>query len=261
LDSLQKIKGEKYNVKLFLTSSPGGNAQVDGKWVAAPFDHSNGFLRHLRRAVKEETDALLISSDPENTRMNDEVKGFMEQAFENSGIPVRKVDVCDSRDLLAADRLCCYGVVLLAGGHVPTEHAFFQQIGLREKIQRYAGVVIGISAGTMNSAEIVYASPELPGEATDPYYRRYFQGLGLTHINVLPHFQHVRKERLDGLRILEDIALPDSKVRPFYGLPDGSWLYRENGRTTLHGEAWLLEAGSCIKICENEESREVEDER
>lgn len=248
-------------MKLFLTSSPGGSACVDGEWVAAPFDHSNHFLKHLRKVVREETDCLLLSSDPENTGMNDEVKGYLEEAFAHSGIPVRQVDICDKRDMYAADRLCCYGILILAGGHVPTENEFFHRIGLRERIHRYDGVVIGISAGTMNSAEVVYAQPEEPGEAVDPYYRRYMQGLGLTHINVLPHFQHVWGGRLDGLRILEDISLPDSRVRPFYGLPDGSWLYREDGRTTLYGEAWLLEAGKYIKICENGESREVEDER
>ena len=143
---------------------------------------------------------------------------------------------------------------------MPTQNAFFRQIGLREKIRRYAGVVLGISAGSMNCAEVVYAQPEEPGEAVDPCYVRYMQGLGLTHVNVLPHFQNVKGGRLDGLRILEDISLPDSRVRPFYGLPDGSWLYRADGRTVLNGEAWLLEAGTCIRICEEGESREVEDE-
>ena len=248
-------------MKLFLTSSPGGSAYVDGTWEAAPFDSSNGFLRCLRRACPEETACLIISSDPENTAMNDEMKGFLAEAFRNSGIQVRQVDVCDKRNPELADKLCCYGIIILSGGHVPTENAYFRQIGLRERIRRYAGVVIGISAGTMNCAEIVYAQPEEPGEAVNPYYQKYMQGLGLTNINVLPHFQRVRGERLDGLRILEDISLPDSRVRPFYGLPDGSWLYRENGRTTLHGEAWLLEDGTCIKICETEEDREIEDER
>ena len=126
---------------------------------------------------------------------------------------IARVDVCDRRDMKAADRLCCYGLLILAGGHVPTQNAFSgdQTSG---KIRRYAGVVLGISAGTMNCAEIVYAQPEEPGEAVNPYYVRYMQGLGLTHVNVLPHFQNVKGARLDGLRVLEDISLPDSRVRP-----------------------------------------------
>lgn len=78
---------------------------------------------------------------------------------------------------------------------------------------------------------------------------------------MLPHFQNVEGRSLDGLRVMEDISLPDSRVRPFFGLPDGSWLYREHGHTMLYGEAWLLDAGSCVKICENGQSLEVKDER
>ena len=234
---------------------------MNGRWGPAPLDSSNHFLNMFRKACRGETDCLILSSDPENTGMGDEMQSFFREAFAHSGIPVTKVDVCDRRNMQAADRLCCYGILILAGGHVPTQNAFFRELGLREKIHRYAGVVLGISAGTMNSAEVVYAHPEEPGEAVNPGYVRYMQGLGLTHINVLPHFQNLKGARLDGLRILEDISLPDSRVRPFYGLPDGSWLYRENGRTTLYGEAWLLEDGACVKICENGEFREVKDER
>lgn len=248
-------------MKLFLTSSPGGSVCVDGEWTAAPFDASNGFLKQLKKACQEETECLLISSDPENAGMNDEMKGFLAQAFAESGICIKKIDVCDGRDPETADRLFCYGILILGGGHVPTQNAFFERIGLRERIRCYDGVVIGISAGTMNSAELVYAQPEEPGEAVDPNYQRYMQGLGLTHINVLPHFQHIWHGELDGLRTLEDISLPDSKIRPFYGLPDGSWLYREHGHTTLYGEAWLLKDGVCKKVCENGHSLEVADEQ
>lgn len=234
---------------------------MEGRWMPAPFDSSNGFLKEFRKACRGETDCLILSSDPENTRMGDEMQSFFREAFSRSGMSVTRVDVCDRRDMQAADRLCCYGILILAGGHVPTQNDFFRQIGLREKIRRYDGAVLGISAGTMNCAEVVYAQPEEPGEAVNPCYMRYMKGLGLTHVNVLPHFQNVKGARLDGLRVLEDISLPDSRVRPFYGLPDGSWLYRDGGRTVLHGEAWLLEAGTCIKICEDQEEREVEDER
>lgn len=248
-------------MRLFLTSSPGGSALTDGRWEAAPFDSANGFLNEFRRACRGETDCLILSSDPENERMGDEMQDFFRKAFERSGMQVTRVDVCDRRDRQAADRLCCYGILILAGGHVPTQNAFFREIGLRERIHRYRGVVLGISAGTMNSAEVVYAQPEEPGEAADPHYVRYMQGLGLTHVNVLPHFQNVKGRSLDGLRVMEDISLPDSRVRPFYGLPDGSWLFRQDGRTTLHGEAWLLDGGSCVKYCGDGQSREVRDER
>lgn len=249
------------NMKLFMTSSPGGSVCVDGKWAAAPFDRSNGFLDRLRSVCPSGTKCLILSSDPDRTEMNDEMKGFLTKAFAQSGILVEKTDICDRRNLNAADRLKSYGILILSGGHVPTQNAFFQKIGLKGLLKNYEGVVIGISAGTMNCAGTVYAQPEEPGEAEDPDYQRYIPGLGLTSINVLPHFQHVWDGELDGLRMMEDICLPDSRIRPFYGLPDGSWLYRENGRTTLYGEAWLLKDGICTKVCENGKSLEVSDER
>lgn len=247
-------------MKLFMTSSPGGSICADGRWMAAPFDRANGFLREFRKACRGETDCLILSSDPENTKMGDEMRSFFQEAFGKSGMSIERVDVCDKRDPGAAKRLCCYGLLILAGGHVPTQNAFFDKIGLKEKIHRYAGVVLGISAGTMNCADVVYAQPEEPGEAVDPCYVRYQKGLGLTRVNVLPHFQNVEGAKLDGLRVMEDICLPDSRVQPFYGLPDGSWLYREQGRTILFGEAWLLKEGTCTKFCEKESFREVEDQ-
>ena len=79
-------------------------------------------------------------------------------------------------------------LIILAGGHVPTQNAFFQDIGLRKLIKDYQGVVLGISAGTMNAADRVYIQPEEPGE-TVPEFQRFGEGLGITRINVLPHYQ------------------------------------------------------------------------
>ena len=104
----------------------------------------------------------------------------------------------------------------------------------------------------MNSAEVVYAQPELEGEAVDPSYERFLDGLGLTECMILPHYQDLRDQTLDGLRIFEDITYPDSLGRQFYALPDGSYLYGENGVERICGEAWLIQDGVCRKVCEEE---------
>ena len=134
---------------------------------------------------------------------------------------------------------------------MPTQNRFFNAIGLKALLAGWEGVLIGISAGTMNSAETVYAQPELPGEATDPRYERFLPGLGLTKVNVLPHYQLVKDEVLDGLRVFEDVTYPDSFGRCFYALPDGSFLYLQEGKTELRGEAWRIAEGRCEKVCEN----------
>lgn len=112
------------------------------------------------------------------------------------------------------------------------------------------GLIIAFSAGSMNCADIVYAQPELEGEATNPEYKRYLDGLHLTEINILPHFQAINELTIDGLRALEDISLPDSNIRPFYGLVDGSYIIIEINSATLYGEAYWICKGTITKICE-----------
>lgn len=121
-------------------------------------------------------------------------------------------------------------------------------------MRSFDGVLVGISAGTMNSAEVVYAQPELEGEATDPNYQRFLPGLGLTKKMILPHYQMLKDEVLDGLRVMEDIAYPDSQGRRFYLLVDGSYLYIEDGREEVFGEAHLLADGKLSQISKLGES-------
>jgi peptidase E len=160
------------------------------------------------------------------------------------------MDICDSRngeDIALA--LNNYDFVILGGGHVPTENAFFRRVGLADSFRGFKGIVMGISAGTMNCARNVYAQPELPGEAADPYYERFIPGLGLTEYNILPHYNAVKNDVIDGLRLIEDIAFVDSKGRTFYALTDGSYLYQTEDHAEIRGEAYMIRDGSIEQIC------------
>ena len=103
----------------------------------------------------------------------------------------------------------------------------------------------------MNGAELVYAQPEEEGEAIDPAYLRFLPGLGLTKVMLLPHYQEVKDDVLDGLRLFEEITYPDSMGRCFYAIPDGSYLFIENGREELRGEAYRIRDGLLKQISED----------
>ena len=139
---------------------------------------------------------------------------------------------------------------MLCGGHVPTQNHFFAHLGLPALLQSYRGIVLGISAGSMNAAGIVYAPPELPGEALDPAYPRWLPGLGLTETRILPHFQCIRGWLLDG-QTQEQIALADSQKRPFLALADGSYILCADGHETLYGQAWYFTGGTCELVNED----------
>lgn len=76
----------------------------------------------------------------------------------------------------------------------------------------------------MNCADMVYASPELDGEALDPAFKRWIPGLGLTRVNIFPHFEMLKDDILDGLRVIEDITYADSMGQEILALNDGSYI-------------------------------------
>ena len=237
---------------IFLTSSPTG--PLDGAWKVDGFDEANQFRKNLKKYWKEDARCLIISAFPDHYDADDEMASFMHHALEESNLSVGCFDIWDNRtDDFSTEVLHTYDVILLGGGHVPTEHAFFERIDLRESMKGFGGIVIGISAGTMNSAELVYAQPEEPGEAVNPCYEKFFQGLGLTPVNILPHYQMVKDYVLDGMRLFEDITYADSCGHEFLALKDGSYLLVEDGKHTVYGEAYRIADGEIEKICEDGE--------
>lgn len=229
----------------FLTSSP----NIPGSPELNP---ANGFAAELRRAVKQHCRVLIICSSPDDYEKTDLYSGMMLDSFKLGGYEFSDVQVLDRRNQeRAAELVQNADFIMLMGGHVPTQNKFFTEIGLRELLAGYDGVIMGVSAGTMNSAEVVYARPELEGEAVSKSYQKFLPGLGLTKTMVLPHYQKIKGDMLDGLRIFEDIAYPDSIGRRFYVFADGSYLYIHDGREELRGEARLIENGVMKKISED----------
>ncbi len=224
----------------FLTSLP----VTEG---TAGLNPANRFAGEMRRCVRPRCRGLFICSDPDYD--NDTEAGYMKQDFEDSGLSFESFSVLDGRNAEdAAELVGNSDLIVLTGGHVPTQNRFFHRIGLRELLKGYGGVIMGISAGSMNSADVVYAQPELEGEAADPGYRRFLTGLGLTKTVLIPHYYGIKDNILDGMRVMEDITLPDSMGRTFYYIPDGSYLYSEPGREELRGEAYLVKDGSITRI-------------
>lgn len=236
---------------LFLTSTLGGYIKDGDARTPCSLNETNCFLKNLQSRWRPSSRVLFIAASPDEFAANDGQSGILHAALPLSGLPVSCMDICDHRN--SNFDLETYDCVILGGGHVPTQNTFFQEIGLKAALARFDGIVISISAGTMNAANTVYAQPELAGEALDPDYRRFIPGLGLTDIMVLPHFQMLRNLTLDGLRILEDITLPDSMGRKLYALVDGSYILAENGASQLYGEGYLIENGVLTQICREDE--------
>ena len=236
----------------FLTSSPTGS--LDDSHVVIGLDEMNHFVDNLRKFWPEDARNLMISAFPEDERANDQMCEFFEAVTRDAGLSVGCFELWDNRTKdTSLKKLLSYDVIWLGGGHVPTQNQFFHQINLINHIKKFKGIVIGISAGTMNAAENVYAQPELDGEALDPEYQRFITGLGLTKTNILPHYQMVKDHYLDGMRLFEDITYKDSVNHRFLALVDGSYLFVKDGVETVYGEAYEICDGCIKQICRPDE--------
>jgi dipeptidase E len=166
-------------------------------------------------------------------------------------LPFKNYIVLDSRNEKDAEKIIKDAdLIILSGGHVPTENSFFNNINLRELIRKTDAFIIGISAGAMNSAENVYSPPEYESEVIDNNYNKYYKGLGLTHLNVFPHYDEIKDEVISGVHVLEKIVLPDSYDRDIYALNNGSYILIDHNEY-IYGETYLIRKGKIKMICKD----------
>ena len=230
-------------MKVYLTSSP----CIDGA-NRAILNNQNSFLTRLRADLPENPRCLFVASSPDDSDATCRFGAEMFCAFAEAGIHFSHYDILDRQnEEFAAELVMDSNFIILAGGHVPTQNAFFNEIGLEVLLQDYEGVIMGISAGSMNAASVVYMQPEDPGES-DPEFVRFAPGLGLTYANICPHYQKVKDMILDGKRLFEDITYPDSEGNCFFALPDGSYLRIDEDGTLLFGEGYLICDGQLEQI-------------
>lgn len=224
---------------LFITSSP----FIDGA-PKAILNPQNDFLERLKAALPPFPRCLFIASDPDSHHLTCSFGADIFTAFAEAGILFSRYTVLDGSNAHEAEELVAKSdFIVMAGGHVPTQNEFFQEIHLRELLAFYPGTVMGISAGSMNMADVVYAQPEEPGETLEPDYERFLPGLGLTECMILPHYQKVKDDIIDGQRLYEDVTFGDSFGNTFYALPDGSYIYGDDSGEYLVGTAYRIRNG------------------
>ena len=123
-------------------------------------DPANHFVEEMRRCFPKPCRALDICSNPDGWAGMDYYSGLIRTSFEDAGFQFESFRTLDSRnEEQAAELVRDSNFIVLSGGHVPTQNAFFRKIGLRELMKDYDGIVVGISAGSMNSADVVYSHP------------------------------------------------------------------------------------------------------
>lgn len=226
---------------IFLTSSPFTEP-------GGPLNDSNGFISKFINSLPKNPRALIITSNPEDVEFTEGFSNAIKFTCEITGIEFGSYTILDNRNKEKTKELVNISdLIILAGGHTPTQNRFFNEIGLRDIIGDFDGTILGISAGSMNSADIVYATPEEEGEAVDPSYEKFLPGLNLTKTMLIPHYQDVKDNVLDGKKLFEEVVYPDSIGREFVAISDGSYLYSDGTNETIYGEAYLIKDGAIME--------------
>lgn len=117
-------------------------------------------------------------------------------------------------------------VIWLSGGDTPTQFRYFQKYGLDTVIKKHNGVIIGMSAGSINMAKTSICTL-----SCGHYKQEIYDGLACVDISVEPHF--VRSEVSEELMEL-------SIRHIIYGLCDDSFIICSGKTIEFYGEIYKL---------------------
>ena len=93
----------------------------------------NHFIDELRLRFPEHCRALDICSDPDGWDKTDFYASLTKKMFEDGGFSFEQFTTLDGRNQGLAEKLVRESnLLILSGGHVPTQNLFFQKIHLRE---------------------------------------------------------------------------------------------------------------------------------
>ena len=233
-------------MELFLTSNIGGIKKENGKSISVKFFEDNNFLKNVKKSIKNYNKFVIIASDPKNYKQNDEYLDLDINALALSKLYFKENIVLDNRNKNDIENvLSDSSLIFLSGGNTVQQNIFFNEINLKKYIKRTDACIVGISAGSINSAQIVFNSPETIKDLTNS---TLLKGLDLTTINVEPHFDYNNPNTIQLTAIMKE-----SNNRIIYGLPDKSYIFNNK----IYGKCYRIYKEKIELISENNEILDI----
>lgn len=239
--------------KIFLTSHTKHYHEENDITVANEIDNTNKIVDQIKSILEMQNTILYIASTPDDYEKVDSYSKLIFDGFKFSGFDFENYLVLDKRTASLAEKYIENAdLIFLSGGDTFIENEFFKDIKLKELLENYQGVIVGQSAGSINLASNVYNSPEY-GIETD-IRTIYFDGLGLSDINIEPHFELNDKAFDENKLYQRKHILKESNIRPIYALCDGSHIFETDREITVFGESYLIKDENIIPLCKDKDS-------
>lgn len=250
---------------LFLTSSLGcyDKITIGDETIkqVKKCDNTNHFIDRLKSYSKKLNNVVFLASNPDDREKSIGYSGLTIQSLNLDDFEIKNASIIDHNfDGNIKDAILSADCVILMGGNVPTQNRYFKEIGLKEILEQYSGIVIGQSAGSMNCSKIVYTQPEKDEEFEDDTYQRQISGLGLVNFPIMPHINDANEVDELGHQTVMQMCLEDSYTIPHYGIVDYGFIEVVNGKATAYGETFYISNGKCVKICDNGETLDLNEE-
>lgn len=202
---------------------------------------NNGFNSQAAEVFKKKISkrnkfAFVASEFEKIHEKTDKYFHFFLNMFEEADIHFEEAYVIDGR--MSADeaqkRVAEADVIWLSGGDTPTQFGYFQKYSLDTVIKQHDGIIIGMSAGSINMAKTSICTL-----SCGHFKQEIYNGLACVDISVEPHF--IRNEVSDELIDL-------SKKYTIYGLCDESFIVCSGETIEFYGEIYKLRQGNIEKV-------------
>ena len=206
-----------------------------GTYILTSMFH-NGFHEQaaevFQKKITKRERFVLIASDFENLYEKTEKYFYIFlNMFEKIGINFEKTCIIDGRMNIdeAKKAISEADVVWLSGGNTPVQFEHLKKYGLVQALIEFNGVMIGMSAGSINMAKTSICTL-----SCGHYNQEIYDGLACVDVSVEPHF--VRNE-------VSNEVLELSKKHIIYGLCDDSFIICSGKAIEFYGEIYKLNNG------------------
>ena len=186
---------------------------------------------YLKKDIKNNDTIVFIATTFDDYEKNDLYYNNLIKHFKNIDITFNKAYLIDNRvdKDLAKDYIFKSNIIFLMGGDTKKQIDSVKEYDLFEILKSKEGIILGVSAGSMNqSSRVVYKNDY------NNYVIEDYEGLGYIDINIYPHLDF---NNIDYLKEVFEVSNYTKTV----ALPNDSFIRIENNNIDFVGEYYTIQ--------------------